>query len=87
MNPGVKGQNFYWRNMEILPWIILKYHRDKLFFFSDLHDAFVSYRIANGFAIVLEEPVCAEENKMEVLEEFYKQCSKMGLRDCFLPRR
>ncbi len=60
-----------------------KIYRDKLFFFSDIHDAFVSYRIANGFAIVLEEPVCAEENKMEVLEEFYKQCRKMGLRTAF----
>lgn len=56
---------------------------DKLYFFSDLHDAFISYRIANGFAIVLEEPVCAEENKKEVLEEFYKQCKKMGLRAAF----
>ncbi len=60
-----------------------KIYRDKLFFFSDFHAAFVSYRIANGFAIVLEEPVCAEEHKMEVLEEFYKQCRKMGLRAAF----
>jgi phosphatidylglycerol lysyltransferase len=60
-----------------------KIYRDKLFFFSDMHDAFVSYRIANGFAIVLEEPVCAEENKIEVLSEFYRQCSKMGLRTAF----
>ena len=54
-----------------------------MFFFSDKHDAFVSYRIANGFAIVLEEPVCAEENKMEVLAEFYEQCKKMGLKTAF----
>ncbi|MGH2563872.1 MAG: phosphatidylglycerol lysyltransferase domain-containing protein, partial [Ginsengibacter sp.] len=60
-----------------------KISKDKLFFFSELHDAFVSYRIANGFAIVLEEPVSAEENKMDVLEEFYKQCSRMGLRTAF----
>ncbi len=60
-----------------------KIYKDKLFFFSDIHDAFVSYRIANGFAIVLEEPVCAEENKLEVMTEFYKQCSKMGLRTAF----
>ena len=60
-----------------------KIYKDKLFFFSDIHDAFVSYRIANGFAIVLEEPVCAEENKMEVMAEFYKQCNKMGLRTAF----
>lgn len=60
-----------------------KIYRDKLLFFSEVHDAFVSYRIANGFAIVLEEPVCAEENKMEVLEEFNKQCRKMGLKTAF----
>ncbi len=60
-----------------------KIYKDKLFFFSDKHDAFVSYRIANGFAIVLEEPVCAEENKMEVLAEFYEQCKKMGLKTAF----
>lgn len=60
-----------------------KIYRDKLFFFSDFHDAFISYRIANGFAIVLEEPVCSEENKLEVLAEFYRQCSKMGLRVAF----
>ena len=60
-----------------------KIYRDKLFFFSELHDAFVSYRIANGFAIVLEEPVCAEENKLDVLEEFYRQCRKMGLKTAF----
>ncbi|HEY5391924.1 MAG TPA: phosphatidylglycerol lysyltransferase domain-containing protein, partial [Hanamia sp.] len=60
-----------------------KIYKDKLLFFSEVHDAFVSYRIANGFAIVLEEPVCAEENKMEVLEEFNKQCRKMGLKTAF----
>jgi phosphatidylglycerol lysyltransferase len=60
-----------------------KIYKDKLFFFSEMHDAFVSYRIANGFAIVLEEPVCAGENKIEVLAEFYSQCRKMGLRTAF----
>jgi phosphatidylglycerol lysyltransferase len=60
-----------------------KLSNDKLYFFSDIHDAFIAYRIANGFAIVLEEPVCAEENKKEVLEEFYTQCKKMGLKAAF----
>lgn len=60
-----------------------KISNDKLLFFSDIHDAFISYRIANGFAIVLEEPVCAEENKPEVIAEFYSQCRKMGLRVAF----
>jgi phosphatidylglycerol lysyltransferase len=60
-----------------------KISEDKLFFFSEIHDAFISYRIAGGFAIVLEEPVCAEENKLEVLAEFYRQCKKMGLKVAF----
>lgn len=60
-----------------------KIYGDKLLFFSEVHEAFVSYRIANGFAIVLEEPVCAEENKLEVLREFNKECRKMGLKTAF----
>ncbi|MBS1656403.1 MAG: DUF2156 domain-containing protein, partial [Bacteroidetes bacterium] len=60
-----------------------KLYKDKLFFFSDLHDAFIAYRIANGFAVVLEEPVCAEDNKLEVLEEFDQHCRKMGLKSAF----
>ncbi|MEO8768581.1 MAG: phosphatidylglycerol lysyltransferase domain-containing protein [Ferruginibacter sp.] len=60
-----------------------KLYKDKLFFFSDLHDAFIAYRIANGFAVVLEEPVCAEENKLEVLQEFDLSCRKMGLKTAF----
>jgi phosphatidylglycerol lysyltransferase len=60
-----------------------KLYKDKLFFFSDLHDAFIAYRISGGFAIVLEEPVCAAENKIEVLKEFDRQCRKMGLKPAF----
>ncbi|MEO6893660.1 MAG: lysylphosphatidylglycerol synthase domain-containing protein, partial [Ginsengibacter sp.] len=60
-----------------------KISADKLLFFSEFHDAFVSYKIANGFAIVLDEPVCAEEHKTEVLAEFYRLCKKMGLKTAF----
>jgi phosphatidylglycerol lysyltransferase len=60
-----------------------KLYRDKLHFFSDIHQAFVAYRIADNFAIVLEEPVCDEENKIEVLIEFEKQCRKMGLKTAY----
>lgn len=60
-----------------------KLYKDKLYFFSDLHDAFIAYRISGGFAIVLEEPVCAPENKIEVLKEFDQQCRKMGLKPAF----
>jgi phosphatidylglycerol lysyltransferase len=60
-----------------------KLYKDKLYFFSDIHDAFVAYRIAGGFAIVLEEPVSAEEYKAEVIAEFDKHCRKMGLKPAF----
>jgi phosphatidylglycerol lysyltransferase len=60
-----------------------KLYKDKLHFFSDIHDAFVAYRIAGGFAIVLEEPVCAEEYKADVIAEFDKHCRKMGLKPAF----
>jgi phosphatidylglycerol lysyltransferase len=60
-----------------------KIYKDKLLFFSDIHEAFIAYRIAGGFAIVLEEPVCAEECKVEVLQEFDRHCRKIGLKPAF----
>lgn len=56
---------------------------DKLLFISDAYEGFIAYRIANGFAIVLEEPVCSEENKLALLQEFDQQCRKMGLKPAF----
>jgi len=60
-----------------------KLYKDKLYFFSDIHEAFIAYRISRGFAIVLEEPVCTEENKVDVLKEFDRHCRKMGLKTAF----
>ncbi len=60
-----------------------KLYDDKLIFISDEYEGFISYRIANGFAVVLEEPVCAEDDKVNVLQEFDKQCKKMGLKPAF----
>ena len=60
-----------------------KLNDDKLLYLSDSFEAFVAYRIANGFAIVLEEPVCAEEDKVPVLREFDAHCKKMGLKTAF----
>jgi len=56
---------------------------DKLLFFDEDKDGFIAYRIANGFAIVLDEPVCAEENKTIMLKAFDKQCKRMGLKAAF----
>ena len=60
-----------------------KLYNDKLHFFSDIHEAFIAYRISGGFAIALDAPVCAEENKIEVLREFDLHCRKMGLKPAF----
>ncbi|MBO9618401.1 MAG: lysylphosphatidylglycerol synthetase family protein [Niabella sp.] len=56
---------------------------DKQLFFSDLTDAFVAYRVANDFAAVLEEPVCAAEDKAEVIEEFEGFCKQKGLKTVY----
>ncbi|MES1226559.1 MAG: phosphatidylglycerol lysyltransferase domain-containing protein, partial [Bacteroidota bacterium] len=60
-----------------------KTNDDKLLYFSDNYDAFIAYRIANAFAIVLEEPVCADDDKVPVLREFDEHCKKMGLKTAF----
>ncbi|SDG80135.1 phosphatidylglycerol lysyltransferase domain-containing protein [Chitinophaga filiformis] len=56
---------------------------DKLLYVSEEHQGFISYRIANGFAVVLEEPVCADDVKLPLLQEFEKQCLKTGLKPAF----
>ena len=69
--------------MEIPVPIILSSTGINCIFFSDIHEAFIAYKIAGSFAIVLGEPVCAEENKIEVLKEFDRHCRKMGLKTAF----
>lgn len=60
-----------------------KLYKDKLYFFSEIYDAFIAYRVSGGFAIVLEAPVCSPEHKVDVLQEFELQCRKMGLKPAF----
>lgn len=60
-----------------------KLYKDKRFFFSEFNSAFIAYRVAGGFAIVLGEPVCAEQYKARVVEEFDRYCRKSGLRVAF----
>ena len=56
---------------------------DKLFYFSRQCEGFVAYRIVRGFAIVLELPVCAADNKPDVLKEFYDYCTRKGLKTAY----
>ncbi len=57
-----------------------KVSTDKVLYLSDVYQGFISYRVTSGFAVVLEEPVCAEENKVAIIVEFEKYCSKNGLK-------
>jgi phosphatidylglycerol lysyltransferase len=60
-----------------------KLDADKLLYLSNVEDGFIAYKIANGFAIVLDEPVCAENHKIALLAEFEQQCHRMGLKPAF----
>ncbi|UPQ76158.1 phosphatidylglycerol lysyltransferase domain-containing protein [Chryseobacterium nepalense] len=60
-----------------------KLTRDKQFFFSENREAFLSYRIANGFAVVLEDPVCAEGNKTNSILEFENYCRNHSLKTSY----
>src|SRR5690606_14135832 len=41
---------------------------------------FTAYRLANEFAIVLDEPVCEQGDKEELVEEFDRYCYSNGLK-------
>ena len=60
-----------------------KISAEKELFFSKITEGFVSYRIANSFAIVLEGPVSADEDKVDVLEEFEQYCKRKGLKTAY----
>lgn len=56
---------------------------DKQLYFSERTDGFVSYRISQAFAIVLDEPVCAFDDKDEVVVEFELYCTSLGLKSVY----
>ncbi|MFT3903124.1 MAG: lysylphosphatidylglycerol synthase domain-containing protein [Niabella sp.] len=51
---------------------------DKQIFFSPDLEGFISYRVGSGYAIVLEGPVCAAEDRQIFLEEFEKFMKNKG---------
>ncbi|MEO6883131.1 MAG: phosphatidylglycerol lysyltransferase domain-containing protein [Bacteroidia bacterium] len=58
-----------------------KTYLDKYFFFTADREAFISYKVGGNYAIVLEDPVCADVNKMtEAIVEFEKYCRDNGLK-------
>ena len=60
-----------------------KISKDKQFYFSDQVEGFVSYSVANHFAFILEEPVCDEESKEIIIQEFEDFCTNNGLKSVY----
>lgn len=57
-----------------------KAYFDKLFFFSTAQTGFISYKIVDNYAIVLENPVSEnKEGMIRLIDEFKDFCSKEGL--------
>lgn len=56
---------------------------DKLLFFSEYSEGFISYNVARNFAIILEEPVADEEDKMDIIDEFEEFCKEKGLKSAY----
>lgn len=60
-----------------------KIQPDKKLWFSSNHQAFASFRTANNFAVVLEEPVCDADEKLEVIKEFEAFCRSQNLKPVY----
>ncbi|NSL90110.1 lysylphosphatidylglycerol synthetase family protein [Chitinophaga sp. Mgbs1] len=82
-NTALEKARFYLSQYGDSPMDYFKVGQDKLLFVSQQYEGFIAYRVASSFAIVLEEPVCSEDNKLLMLEEFEQQCRQMGLRPAF----
>jgi phosphatidylglycerol lysyltransferase len=61
-----------------------KTYRDKMVFVLSEPDAFVGYRIKGNFAVVLENPVAENAEKMnECIRQFDKYCYENGLKSLY----
>ncbi|GAC1425160.1 MAG: hypothetical protein NVS9B7_06210 [Flavisolibacter sp.] len=56
---------------------------EKQIYLSKEYEGFVSYCTAGNFAIVLEEPVCSLEDKIDILKEFDFFCHHSGLKTAY----
>lgn len=65
------------------PLDFFKISSEKQLFFSEVEDGFISFRIANNFAVVLEEPVCAPPHKILMIKEFEDYCKKIGIKPIY----
>ena len=57
-----------------------KVYKDKHICFSTDDKGFISYKIARNYAVVLENPVCADMHAMQsIIREFDQYCRRSGL--------
>lgn len=57
---------------------------DKYFFFSNSPEGFIAYRVANGVAVALADPVGATQSIRELITAFKNYCNDCGWLVCFL---
>ncbi|HAH22987.1 MAG TPA: lysylphosphatidylglycerol synthetase family protein [Prolixibacteraceae bacterium] len=56
-----------------------KTYPDKFFFFSENREGFISFKVTRHFAIVLENPVCKDEEMMiRLIKDFDQFCEENG---------
>jgi len=61
-----------------------KTYPDKFYFFSDNRDGFISFKVTRYFAIVLENPVCKDEEAfMDLVRKFDTYCQENGFVSVF----
>lgn len=60
-----------------------KTYQDKLIYFSESMEGFVAYRIAGNFAVVLECPVTAIENRSALIKDFDRYCFENGMKSLY----
>jgi phosphatidylglycerol lysyltransferase len=61
-----------------------KVYSDKMIFCEDGMDAFISYRIARNYAVVLEDPVAGDESELKkIISLFDKYCYENSLKNIY----
>ncbi len=61
-----------------------KTYSDKKYWFCENEDGFVSFKTARNYAIVLENPVCRDNDAfLTIIQDFDEYCKKNGLRSAY----
>jgi phosphatidylglycerol lysyltransferase len=51
---------------------------DKSYFFEEQHEGFIAYKLANGCAIALADPICAAHIRTSFTKQFADYCAQHG---------